>query len=250
MTKQMDTFAPIIKTTIVNQVMERLKELISSGAYGPGDKLPTEAELAAQFGVGRSSIRETIKIFNHLGVLESKSAKGTFVCGRHAISREVLTWALVLGRDDLEMIIDLRAAMELWCYLRLTEICRCAPETGAAFLSSLRGTLVSMSSAVAAGDSLGIVNADYDFHGKIIEAGANALFVDFYDILRSFLLEEIEKCQSTYSDWAMSVTEHEELIAAAESGDAFLAVQAYVKHIENVKNLLNVGRRVEPRPEA
>lgn len=237
---QMEPFTSIKKMTIVNQVMDRIKDLISSGAYKPGDKLPTEAELAALFGVGRSSIRETIKIFNHLGVLESKSAVGTFVCERQAISREVLTWALILGHDDLEMIIDLRAAMELWSYLRLTETCKNAPEKAAFTLADLRSILSSMSTAVAMKDSFGIVNADYDFHGTIIKTSSNPLFLDFYNILRSFLLKEIATCQATYSDWGMSVAEHEELIAAAESGNTCIAERAYQKHIENVKNLLKM----------
>ena len=45
---------PIQKTTIVNQVMDQLKDLIASGKYKPGDKLPTENDLAEQLGVGRS----------------------------------------------------------------------------------------------------------------------------------------------------------------------------------------------------
>ena len=56
----------IKKTTIVEQVMEQIKALIASGAYKSGDKIPTELELAESFGVGRSTIREAIKIFNHL----------------------------------------------------------------------------------------------------------------------------------------------------------------------------------------
>jgi GntR family transcriptional regulator, transcriptional repressor for pyruvate dehydrogenase complex len=243
MINEIKTFAPIKKTTIVTQLMDRIIELISMKAYKPGDKLPTESELASMFGVGRSSIRETIKIFNHLGVLESKSAIGTFVCDRQAISREVLTWALILGHDELAMIIDLRAAMELWCYLQLTNTCRCSPEAGAPTLAALRSILDSISSAAAAGDPLGIVNADYEFHGTIIKASSNTLFVDFYDILRSFLLKEIAACQATYSDWSMSVSEHRELIEAAESGDVLFAEKAYQKHIENVKNLLNVPSR-------
>ncbi len=240
--QQMEPFSSIKKMTIVNQVMDRIKDLISSGAYKPGDKLPTEAELAALFGVGRSSIRETIKIFNHLGVLESKSAVGTFVCERQAISREVLTWALILGHDDLEMIIDLRAAMELWSYLRLTESCKSAPEKAAPTLTELRSILNSMSAAVSVKDPLGIVNADYDFHGTIIKTSSNTLFLDFYNILRSFLLKEIAACQATYRDWGMSVAEHEELIDAAESGDICVAERAYQKHIENVKKLLKMSQ--------
>ena len=46
----------------------------------PGDKIPTEAELAESMGVGRNSIREAIKILVYLGVLEIRRAEGTFVC--------------------------------------------------------------------------------------------------------------------------------------------------------------------------
>jgi DNA-binding FadR family transcriptional regulator len=243
MTIDMKSFAPIKKSTKVTQLMDRIIGLISRKAFGPGDKLPTEAELATMFNVGRSSIREAIKIFNHLGILESKSAIGTFVCERQAISREVLTWALILGQDELEMVIDLRAAMELWSYLQLTNTCQCSPEAGAPTLAALRAVLDSISAAVAAGDPLGIVNSDYEFHGTIIRASSNSLFVDFYDILRSFLLKEIAACQATYSDWSMSVSEHRELIEAAESGDLSLAEKAYRKHIENVKNILGIPTR-------
>ena len=68
--------------------MEKIKELIASGEYTTGGRLPTEQEMAERFGVGRSSIREAIKTFNYLGVLESKTAKGTFVCDSNSISSE------------------------------------------------------------------------------------------------------------------------------------------------------------------
>ena len=80
--------AKIRQKTVVEQVMEQIKELIASGKYKPGDKLPTEHELAEKFGIGRSSIREAIKIFNYLGVLKSKAAKGTFLSDRGNISAE------------------------------------------------------------------------------------------------------------------------------------------------------------------
>jgi GntR family transcriptional regulator, transcriptional repressor for pyruvate dehydrogenase complex len=244
MASSIDSFVPIHKTTLVNQVMDRLKELISSGVYKPGDKLPTENELAAQFGVGRSSIRETIKVFNYLGVLESKSAKGTFVCPRSAISREALTWALLLGKDDIEMIIDLRGAMELWSFLRLANEYREAKAPVDPLLASLRETLGEMARAVAAGDTAAIIQADYDFHRKIIEGASNILFVEFYDILRSFLLAEIEESQGMYGDRSVIITEHEALCEALVSGDATVAERACVDHIDNVKRLLGLETRL------
>jgi DNA-binding FadR family transcriptional regulator len=235
-----DRLAPIHKTTLVNQVMERIKALISSGAYRPGDKLPTENELATQLGVGRSSIRETVKVLNYLGVLESKSAKGTFVRSRSAISREALTWALLLGKDDLEMIIDLRGAIELWSYLRLTMTCRDAHPAAAPLLRGLQAILAEMGKAVAGDDPAAVIKADYEFHRAIIEGASNTLFVEFYDILRSFLLKEIEESQVKYSDRSVILAEHEALLAALISGDLLIAENAYIGHIENIKRLLGI----------
>ena len=238
-----DSLKPIHKHTVVNQVMERLKDLISSGVYKPGDKLPTENELAAQLGVGRSSIRETIKVFNYLGVLESKSAKGTFVCSRSSISREALTWAFLLGQDDLSMIIDLRAAIELWSYLQLTINFGKAPESLASTLFSLKSILEGMGRAIADSDSAAVIQADYDFHRLIVSGVSNSLFLDFYDMLRAFLFKEIEKSQGTYADRSMILAEHRDLLAALVSGDPGTAETAYLSHIDNIKKLLGVKPR-------
>jgi DNA-binding FadR family transcriptional regulator len=226
--------------TVVNQVMDQIRDLISSGAYKPGDRLPTEKELAEQLGVGRSSIRETIKVFNYLGVLESKSAKGTFVCSRASISREVLTWALLLGEDDIRMVIDLRAAIELWSYIQLTERFHNAPYDTIALVDSLNAVLTRMSQAIASQDTSAVIQADYDFHRCIIEGVSNTLFVDFYDILRSFLLKEIEASQSRYMDRTKIFEEHRALLDALVSGDLQTAINAYQGHIENIKRLLGV----------
>jgi len=107
--------------TVVEQVMEKIKELIASGQFGVSDQIPTEAELAQMFGIGRSSIREAIKVFNYLGILESRKAKGTFVCDRTNISTEAITWSLLLGKNDIYEIIEMRESIELWCLTVLTE---------------------------------------------------------------------------------------------------------------------------------
>ena len=237
--------SPIQKRTIVNQAMDQIRELIASGAYKPGDKLPTEKELAEQLGVGRSSIRETIKVFNYLGVLESKSAKGTFVSSRSSISREVLTWALLLGEDDIRMVIDLRAAIELWSFLQITQRFHDAPYDNMALVGKLNTLLNTMSKAIANQDANAVIQADYDFHRCIIEGVSNTLFVEFYDILRSFLLKEIEASQSRYMDRTKILEEHRALLDALVSGNLQTAANAYQAHIDNIKNLLGVKDTVQ-----
>ncbi|MCX7027742.1 MAG: FadR/GntR family transcriptional regulator [Spirochaetes bacterium] len=235
-----EPLSPIRKNTVVNQVMDRLKELISSGVYKPGDKLPTEKELAAQLHVGRSSIRETIKTFNHLGVLESKSAVGTFVRSRSSISREALTWAFLLGEDDIEMVLDLRAAIELWSYLQLTMRFRESPDSIAPILSNLKTILEAMRRGIDSGEAPAVIQADYDFHYCVIASVSNTLFVDFYDMLRSFLLKEIEKSQNMYTVRSQILAEHTELLNALVSGNPETAESAFLSHIANIKNLLGI----------
>jgi len=106
--------------TVVGQVMNQIKELIASGQIKPHDRMPTETELAKMFGTGRSSIREAIKIFQHLGILETHTRSGTFVCPSSNISTEALTWSILLGKDDIFELLDLRRIIEVETLQQLT----------------------------------------------------------------------------------------------------------------------------------
>ena len=103
---------PVKQRTIVFQVIEQFKELIRSGELEPGDKVPNEYELAKHFEVGRSSIREVMKIFQYLGVVELRNPKGTFVSDSSNISSETLLWSMLLGKKEFSNLIELRMSME------------------------------------------------------------------------------------------------------------------------------------------
>lgn len=68
----------INRSSVVQRVIDRLTEAIVSGELKPGDRIPTEMELAEQMGVARNSIREAVKILVYIGVLEIRRADGTF----------------------------------------------------------------------------------------------------------------------------------------------------------------------------
>ena len=227
----------IRQKTIVQQVMDHMKQLIAEGVYTAGDKIPTEQELSKQLGVGRSSIREAIKIFNHLGVMESKSALGTFVCERSNISKEALTWALLLGNDEIDEVIELRGAIELWSFTRLTMMNGSNPEEAKPHVELLAQELERMKSCIENGEKERLIEADYDFHSHVIRSSNNPLFVEMYGILRSFMIHEIEKTQGRYAASERILEEHRQLLQAVESGDASKAEDAYIKHINNIKNL-------------
>ena len=224
--------------TVVEQVMEKIRKLIASGEFKAHDRLPTENELAVMFGTGRSSIREAIKVFNYLGVLESRAAKGTYVCSRSNISTEALTWSMLLGQDDYYELIDMRAAMELWSMVALTGKYGADPESVRETLQMLENQLSEMRSAIENGNSASLARADYNFHCVIIDSGQNALFSSIYDILRSFMREEIEKSHKDFTDIQTIIQEHQLFIDAVKSGNIVIAQQTVLNHIADIKRRL------------
>ncbi len=235
----------IRQKTVVEQVMAQIKNLISSGAYKPGDKIPTELELAEMFGVGRSSIREAVKIFNYLGVLKSQAAKGTFVQERSHISTEALTWSVLLGEDEFEEMVDLRGAIELWSIISLAKRVAAGSETAAAVVEDLWQTVRDMEESVRnyadPGDKL--ILEDFRFHGLIIKAQGNEQFYSLYQTLRSFLYEEIRSSQSNYPDPLLIPQEHKEITEAIASGDPNRVLFTYIDHIVNIKHRIKYGAK-------
>ena len=73
---------PVPKQSLSKMVVEKIKEGVVSGAIAPGDFLPSEAELSERFGVGKSSVREAIKMLEALGVVEICKGNVIFTFGQ------------------------------------------------------------------------------------------------------------------------------------------------------------------------
>src|SRR4030088_3139041 len=65
--------------SVTEGAIDRIRELIVSGSWGPGDRLPKESELAAQLGLSRNSLREAVRALSQLRVLEVRQGDGTYV---------------------------------------------------------------------------------------------------------------------------------------------------------------------------
>ncbi|MBR5230206.1 MAG: FadR family transcriptional regulator [Firmicutes bacterium] len=70
---------PIEKNKLSHQITESLLGMITDGTLVPGQKLPTEMELATSYNVSRNVIRESLKTLELLGIVESKTSRGTFI---------------------------------------------------------------------------------------------------------------------------------------------------------------------------
>ena len=225
--------------TVVDQVMDQIKELIASGEYKPGDKIPTEMELAKDFGLGRSSIREAIKIFNYLGVLESRAAIGTIVRERSQISTEALTWSLLLGEDEFEEMVDLRGAIELRCMCKISSKITNGDKNILELVNKLEEIVDKMKSAALKKDYVKISELDMNFHFLIIESTDNELFDSLYQTLKAFLKEEVETTNLNYQNPEEIWQEHRKLLDALKSGDNLIILSEYENHLKNILLHLN-----------
>jgi len=95
-------------------ILRQLRDLIASGALEPGDRLPAERELAVQFGVGRSHVREALRRLEFYGILETHPQSGTVVArlGVAALTN-LIGNVLSLDRDDIAALLETRVILEV-----------------------------------------------------------------------------------------------------------------------------------------
>ena len=235
----------IHQKTVVAQVMEKIKELITSGLYKVGDKIPTEQELAERFGIGRSSIREAIKIFQYLGILESRVPKGTFLCGRSQISTEAIAWSILLGDDDMWEIIELRQVIEEQAFLSLMSRYIRDKKTLTPVIRSLQAEVENMKVSAREQSIEKLNRADYNFHAAIIREGGNKLFRDLYQTLHSFMREEINKTYNAMKNLSDVSRDHQEIVDAILGGNLEKAVARHSAHFLRIKGLLTPGMKTK-----
>ncbi len=238
------TYPKIRQKTIVTQVMEKIREFIASGEVKPGDRLPTESQLAQMFGVGRSSIREAVKVFNYLGVFESQTRKGTVLCEHSRISKEALTWSFLLGKKDIRDLMDLRKAIEQECWFQLCVAHEHDPESMKGVVERLEFFVEKMDDALKNDKEVELVEADFNFHLVAVEASGNAQFSALFQTLQSFTCEEIRESNVLRKKSKRIVSEHVEFVEALKANDHARLLELYRIHIENAKErVLQLNRK-------
>lgn len=215
--------------SVVQQVINALTDAMINRELRPGDKIPTEAEMAENMGVGRNSIREAIKILVHLGVLEIRRAEGTFVCEGFSESMiDPMIYGIILDKEDsYENLMELREMIEVGV-LQLA-MAKVKEEE----LKSLKEKLGHMKTAIEAG-SENVENAfwaDNEFHDAICNIGKNPLVNKINQVVRVL----------TYS---MRFTTVETMIKTGRGQELYEAHQKIYEMIENkVTDNLNMAVR-------
>ena len=176
---------PIDNTSVVQQVIDRLTYAMIYKELRPGDKLPTEMELAASFGVGRNSIREAIKILVSFGVLDIRRPEGTFVANGFSDKMiNPLLYGIILDQSDS---IDSLKELREWVDLGILELAmeKAEPED----IFQLEEQLNKLLTEIGSGDAHKIFIADDEFHEAISTAAHNSLLGQIAKLVRTLTSE-------------------------------------------------------------
>ena len=166
----------VVKSSVSQQVFDQLREQILAGDWKPGDKLPSENELAAQFGVSRVTVRNALQKLSGLGLLETHFGEGSFVrgAGTEAALNQLVP-LLYLGRETLRDILTFRRMVEG----PICEIaCRRATDGEIAQLRELLGQMER-----AGGDLAAFAQADSAFHCALARLTRSKMMQQIYQII-------------------------------------------------------------------
>ena len=176
---------PIDNTSIVQQVIDRLTYAMIYKELSPGDRLPTEMELASSFGVGRNSIREAIKILVSFGVLDIRRPEGTFVANGFSDKMiNPLLYGIILDQSDsLDSLKELRE----WVDFGILELAmeKAEPED----LFQLEEQLKKLLEEIDGGNAEKVFKADDNFHEAISMAAHNSLLGQIARLVRTLTSE-------------------------------------------------------------
>jgi GntR family transcriptional repressor for pyruvate dehydrogenase complex len=172
--------APIERTSVADEIVKRLVDLILEGRLKPGDKLPSERELMRQLSVGKSSLREAIKTLRALGVVDVAVGEGMFVGrGETSLLSRPLSWGLLLSQRSAEEVIEARSCVE-------GKLAALAAERATdAELAAIADRLAAMRASVQ--DAEAYSQCDLEFHQAIARAAHNRLLYDLLGSLRHIL---------------------------------------------------------------
>jgi len=161
----------IIKRSLADEIAEKLKEQIADGKYQINDKLPTEPELMAEFGVGRSSIREATKSLVQSGLLRIQQGAGTFV-ERTTVNPEPMEARIKRARSQ-----DLDEVRQLF-ELKIAE--KAAINRSQKDIFNMKSYLEIRKRTADAGLLEECIDADVKFHIAIAKASKNEILSDLY----------------------------------------------------------------------
>lgn len=200
-----------------------LQEAIVSGRWPINSQIPTEAALATEFGVGRSTIREAVRSLAHLGMLEPAAGRGTFVRSLSPVHGVVADFAAQHSWSD---ILAVRSALEVRA---AATVATGRDPSRLARLAAAHGN--SSGEHGQPGDCGDAARTPGQFHATLVELASNQLLADLYTALMAALRDGLRSGAIAHGLGPEERrADHTALLAAITAGNATAAAALAAAH--------------------
>ena len=214
---------------LYEQIVRQIEDSIHKGVLKPGDQLPAERELANQFGVSRTAVREAVKTLHEKGLVEAFPGRGTFITNgtSHSV-RQSLDRLVRAGQGSGTVhLAEVREILE-------PEIAALAAERADEdAISSMREALELMDHAKKDPDAF--IEADLDFHLSLAEAASNPLILSLLDSIIGVLREQRMGIFKVDGGPERGQYHHKKILEAIEHRDALGARNSMKAHLRQVR---------------
>jgi GntR family transcriptional repressor for pyruvate dehydrogenase complex len=224
---------PIRPKKISEEIVSQVKQLISKGELKPGDRIPSERELATMLGVSRPSVREAIMVLEAMGFVESRQGGGTYVKALTEASIMNPLAKLVEKRDPalLRSLAEVRMGLESWsAYLA-------AQRATDSDIAEIRRLYKIMEKQAAKGGWSPDVDAE--FHYAITSASHNSLQMHVLDSIHSLFHATIQVALMEFYQQEghvqLLLTHHHDIMEAIAAHDPELARKKMMEHLAMVE---------------
>ncbi|MFI9558306.1 FadR/GntR family transcriptional regulator [Nonomuraea endophytica] len=216
---------PVKRTRAFEDVLAQIERRIVEDGLTVGDRLPGERQLAEQLQVGRSSVREALRVLETLGVVSSQAGRGPDA-GAVLTSRpdsaltDLLRLHLGLASLELREVIDTRLMIERWA--------AAGAATARADTTALVAALEGMERARTAEE---FVEHDTAFHCAIADASGNRLIAAIMRSLRESVRRYAIEAVEQLGDTRVLQDGHRRILAAIDAGSSEEAARAVTDHL-------------------
>jgi GntR family transcriptional repressor for pyruvate dehydrogenase complex len=223
-------FEVVRRNKVYEEVAKQIEHLILEKLQ-PGDKLPSERELAEMLQVSRSSIRDAIRSLELTGLVEPRQGAGTIV---RELSAESLVNpfanALKRRQELVSELLDFRKMLEP------PLAARAATHASPDEISEMEEILQRQEGTLSHGEAS--IAEDAEFHYSIALASGNSVVLKVLDILMDLLRETRERSLQLQGRPQRSLAGHRRILAAIKRHDAEAAKDAMRRHIEDVEEIV------------
>lgn len=228
------------KTSLVEQVTERLQEFIDSDRIAIGEKLPSEATICKELEVSRTTVREALRLLQALGYVRLIPNRGAFVADKQRRGAQTMRAWIFDHASEVEDVFEARMIIE-------PQAAALAAQRASASEKYILMGIHAMFVAETRKENLpGMILYDEKFHEAIMQACHNSLIEEVYKLISDTI--RCYRGQSFAEDPGAqhAVESHEQIATAIMNGDGEAAERLMRAHLEN--NVRIIKHYGEARP--